>query len=248
MRRVHLVIVFTLFLTAIPSTVLRAAEPTTAAAPPQQREWTFLGAALGEPTAEQRRQFKIGDATGAFVNLVMVESPAAKADIRAGDFITRAGDVDITSGTQMRDLVRARQAGETMTIDLLRDGQKLQVTATLEKRVMSDRPDPPVPARRRPTTTTTRPSTSPSARAPWSQATDVGPEDLVPEPYRVHAGDVLKVEVGDLTAPGVETMLVQRVSPAGTISLPLIGAVQVAGLTEEEVNAVVWQAMRHLCL
>jgi protein involved in polysaccharide export with SLBB domain len=38
-----------------------------------------------------------------------------------------------------------------------------------------------------------------------------------------------------------------RVNAAGAISLPIVGRVHVAGLTEEEVNAAVWDAMRHLC-
>jgi membrane-associated protease RseP (regulator of RpoE activity) len=234
MSRVLVVVVAMLFASLLPSIVVRAAEPATRPAP-QMREWTFLGASVAEPTAEQRRQFELGEAKGALVNHTMEQSPAAKADIRAGDLITRAGDVDITSAMQLRDLIRARKAGDEVAFDLIRGRKTLQVKAILETRALPDRLDPPVAARRRPTTTTTHPSTSPSARAPWSQATDVRPEDLVPESYRVHPGDVLRVSARDVVGPGVETVKVVRVSAAGSISLPLVGPIHVAGMTEEEI-------------
>jgi hypothetical protein len=233
MPRVHFVVV-TFLVAIVPLTTVRAAEPATRPAP-QLREWTILGAAVAEPTAEQRRQFELGEAKGAFVNHTMEQSPAAKADIRPGDLITRAGDIDITSAMQLRDLIRARKAGDEMIFDLMRGRESLQVKATLERRALPDRLDPPVVVRRRPTTATTRPATAPSASRAWLRSTEVRPEDLVPEPYRVHPGDVLRVSFDDLVGPGVETVKQLRVDAAGAISLPLLGPVHVAGKTEEEI-------------
>jgi protein involved in polysaccharide export with SLBB domain len=73
---------------------------------------------------------------------------------------------------------------------------------------------------------------------------DVRPEDLIPPApadYRVHPGDVLELRFGDLVAPGVETVKRCRVSASGTISLPLIPPVHVAGLTEGEISATVYR-------
>ena len=76
---------------------------------------------------------------------------------------------------------------------------------------------------------------------------EIRPDDLVPSVYRGRAGDVLQLSLRDLVAPGVETVKVMRVSQLGTISLPLVGPVHVAGLTEEELNEAVRRAMSHLC-
>jgi hypothetical protein len=81
---------------------------------------------------------------------------------------------------------------------------------------------------------------------------DVQPEDLIPpaaSDYRVQPGDALEVGVRDLVAPGVETVRRFRVGGSGTISLPLIGSVYVAGMTEEQINDVVNKWFRdNLCL
>ena len=75
----------------------------------------------------------------------------------------------------------------------------------------------------------------------------VRPEDLIPNEYRVMPGDVLELRISDLVASGVETTKRMRVTQWGTIALPLIGPIRVAGMTEEEVNQAVRQAMRILC-
>jgi polysaccharide export outer membrane protein len=55
------------------------------------------------------------------------------------------------------------------------------------------------------------------------------------ESYRIGAKDLIKVEVAELPELGVE----RRVSEAGTLNLPLLGDVQAAGLTAEELEAKV---------
>jgi protein involved in polysaccharide export with SLBB domain len=76
---------------------------------------------------------------------------------------------------------------------------------------------------------------------------NVRPEDLIPPTpgdYRVRPGDVLELRVMDLVAPGIETVKSVRVSGSGTISLPLIPPIPVAGLTEAEINDAVDRAIR----
>jgi protein involved in polysaccharide export with SLBB domain len=89
------------------------------------------------------------------------------------------------------------------------------------------------------------------ARPPVVRYSDVRPDDLIPPApgdYYVRPGDVVEVSVSDLVGPGVETVKVCRVSDSGTISLPLVGAIHVAGMTEAEVNQVVREALSHLCM
>ena len=69
-------------------------------------------------------------------------------------------------------------------------------------------------------------------------ATDPTPEDLIPiyEDYRIHTGDVLFVSVDDLMTPGVQQTEQQQVSESGFIRIPVLGALQVVGLTERELE------------
>ena len=84
----------------------------------------------------------------------------------------------------------------------------------------------------------------PATAVPYSE---VRPDDLIPDEYRVRPGDVLELSISDLVGPGVETTRVLRVKESGAMVLPLIGDLPVAGLTEAEVNDVVRQALRVLC-
>jgi polysaccharide export outer membrane protein len=67
-----------------------------------------------------------------------------------------------------------------------------------------------------------------------ASARDVRAEDLiVPEvDFPIGAGDVLQIEISDLVQPGVQSVPIRRVSPTGNITLPLVGELRVAGLSE----------------
>jgi hypothetical protein len=65
---------------------------------------------------------------------VRADSPAEKAGIRAGDVIVRLGAMDVHDLQGLTNALRAHQPGDTVRIDVLRDGQRLTVTATLGTR------------------------------------------------------------------------------------------------------------------
>lgn len=77
-------------------------------------------------------------------------------------------------------------------------------------------------------------------------ATDVRPEDLIPHhtDYAIDRNDLISVSITDLVNTGVETVKTARVSESGNISLPLIGQIHAAGLTEAELEKVIVQAYR----
>jgi protein involved in polysaccharide export with SLBB domain len=52
------------------------------------------------------------------------------------------------------------------------------------------------------------------------------------KPGPVAAGDLLEIELWDLAGPGARTRIRARVAADGTIGLPLVGTINVAGLTE----------------
>jgi protein involved in polysaccharide export with SLBB domain len=59
-------------------------------------------------------------------------------------------------------------------------------------------------------------------------------EPAATKPATIKAGDVVEVTVADLVGTGVETTKRARVSEIGNLSLPLIGEIKAAGLTEGE--------------
>lgn len=77
-------------------------------------------------------------------------------------------------------------------------------------------------------------------------ATDVKPEDLVAHhtDYAIDRNDLISVSITDLVNTGVETVKTARVSESGNLSLPLIGQIHAAGLTEAELERVIVQAYR----
>jgi protein involved in polysaccharide export with SLBB domain len=72
-------------------------------------------------------------------------------------------------------------------------------------------------------------------------ASEVTPEDLKFEAdeYRLGPGDLLTVSMTDLAGPGVQSTKSTRVSDKGTISLWIVGPIEVKGLTEAEAERVV---------
>jgi protein involved in polysaccharide export with SLBB domain len=60
----------------------------------------------------------------------------------------------------------------------------------------------------------------------------------------VAPGEVLRVGITDLAGPGVETVKAVRVDDKGLITMPLVGAVKVDGLTESAVASAIAKAYR----
>jgi Zn-dependent M28 family amino/carboxypeptidase len=65
---------------------------------------------------------------------VRAGSPAEKAGIRAGDVIVKMGEMDVHDLQGLTNALRAHKPGDTVPIVILRDGQRLTVTATLGTR------------------------------------------------------------------------------------------------------------------
>ena len=82
-------------------------------------------------------------------------------------------------------------------------------------------------------------------RASRVRYTDPRPADLIPDgDYRVRPGDILEVRITDLVGPGVETITFMRVKESGRIALPLLGDLRVAGLTEAEIDRLIYDEFR----
>ena len=75
-------------------------------------------------------------------------------------------------------------------------------------------------------------------------AADVRQDDLEPSKndYSIGRNDLVSISITDLVAPNVETVRTNRVSESGMVSLPIVGQVKAAGLTEAQLEQSISKA------
>jgi len=95
---------------------------------------TWLGVTTESASDEVREQLSLDPGVGLTVYGVMPESPAAKAGLQTHDILTRFNDQILMAPEQLRNLVRAKQAGDRVSLAYLRKGKEATVEAALESR------------------------------------------------------------------------------------------------------------------
>ncbi|HEY3790103.1 MAG TPA: M6 family metalloprotease domain-containing protein [Urbifossiella sp.] len=65
------------------------------------------------------------------IEAVERDSPADYAGIHAGDLVLKLDRVGVVSDAEARDILRTRLAGESLSLQLMRNGKRLEVSATL---------------------------------------------------------------------------------------------------------------------
>jgi polysaccharide export outer membrane protein len=82
--------------------------------------------------------------------------------------------------------------------------------------------------------------------ADFSSAVTPTPADMVSSSndYTIGRNDLLNIAISDLMGPGQETLKTARVSESGNVSLPYLGVVHAAGLTEFELEQGIIKAYR----
>jgi serine protease Do len=84
-----------------------------------------------EITAGFARKFGLKDRSGALVDEVMPNSPAAKAGIQAGDVITEFNGRKVPDGRQFRLWVSQTAPNSKINLKVFRDGKEQKLSATL---------------------------------------------------------------------------------------------------------------------
>lgn len=88
---------------------------------------------LGVSISSQYAEYQNGYRAGAQVESVVSGSPADKAGIQAGDLIVAYNGNAVNSTSSVLGYVRATDLGDTVTLTVLRDGQMLDVTVTMDQ-------------------------------------------------------------------------------------------------------------------
>jgi membrane-associated protease RseP (regulator of RpoE activity) len=93
----------------------------------------FLGVQLTDLTPELRAHFGVATDEGVMVAKVVDDSPAFLAGLAAGDIITRVEGETVKSSSDLTHMIRSREEGETVTLEIWREGAAETLSATLDK-------------------------------------------------------------------------------------------------------------------
>ncbi len=95
----------------------------------------WLGVSLLEVTDDYKKELEVGKVSGAFAAEVFKDSPAYKAGIKPGDYITELNGKTVKSVNQLVRDVGYLEAGSTAKFKVLRGGTKtLELTVKIEAR------------------------------------------------------------------------------------------------------------------
>jgi serine protease Do len=90
-----------------------------------------LGIQIQNVNQSLAQSFKLSSPAGALVAQVEPDSAAARAGVKAGDVIQKYNGKPIADAGQLSVQVNATAPGEKATLDIVRDGKPLTVTATI---------------------------------------------------------------------------------------------------------------------
>jgi serine protease Do len=97
-------------------------------------DYGWLGINIGDPSLEMKEDMKVGDETGAFVSDVFKGSPADRAGVLPGDFITHINGEMIDDATSLVFTVSNLPIGETSDFRLIRYGKPLEIQVKISAR------------------------------------------------------------------------------------------------------------------
>lgn len=101
-------------------------------------EYGFLGVQPADPSAETypgvAADLKIGNVKGALVVNVYKNSPADKAGMQPGDYVTKVNGQDIANTNKLIQVVGDLLAGRTYDFELVRYGEKTKLSIKLTMR------------------------------------------------------------------------------------------------------------------
>ncbi len=92
-----------------------------------------LGVVTQDLTPDLAQAFGLEARKGTVISKVIADSPAAAAGLQAGDVIIEVNGRKIKNAMDMRNAVGLIRIGEKLDIQLIRNGKKLQLRATIEE-------------------------------------------------------------------------------------------------------------------
>ena len=93
----------------------------------------FLGVGTTELTPELRSHFGVPDDSGVMVSTVVDDSGAFTAGVLVGDIVTAVDSHPVTSARSLQRAIRQHDEGDSVTLEIWRDGRVQNMTAIVGK-------------------------------------------------------------------------------------------------------------------
>ena len=92
----------------------------------------FIGVQIADVTPDNAKFFHMNKAQGALISDVDPDAPGAKAGLRTGDVITELDGKPVTDAGQLQMTVGQKRPGDTIHLQVMRDGKSESVPVKLE--------------------------------------------------------------------------------------------------------------------
>lgn len=94
----------------------------------------FIGVRINDVNEELATELGLDHVSGVYVNDLIANGAAEDAGIEAGDVIVRVGNADVENVPELQEQVSKYRPGDKLGIEVLRDGDKKNLSLTLRDR------------------------------------------------------------------------------------------------------------------
>ncbi len=98
----------------------------------------LLGVSISDFSGETAKALGVDAREGALVQEVVPGSAAEKAGMKVGDVIVAVDGEAVSSASKLRATIGIKRQGDKIRLDVLRDGQRRKLVATLEERTEAE--------------------------------------------------------------------------------------------------------------
>jgi serine protease Do len=98
----------------------------------------WLGVSIRDPLPATAGDLGISDTSGGLVASIYLDSPADRAGIQPGDYITAVNGTEVQNTRHLTQLVGRLQAGDRVEFDLSRLGSERTITANITERLTEE--------------------------------------------------------------------------------------------------------------
>ncbi len=92
----------------------------------------YIGVSIVEVDASTAKAVGLDKPQGVLIQSVVEDGAASKEDIQPGDIILKVDDKEVNQGNELQNYVASQRAGQTVTLEIYRDGKKIERDVTLK--------------------------------------------------------------------------------------------------------------------
>ncbi len=92
----------------------------------------YIGIGISDVTPDNAKFFQMTNATGALVTQVEPNSPGGKAGLKTGDVVVKLNGQSVTDAGELQMEVGQKRPGDTIQLEVMRDGKTTTIPVTLE--------------------------------------------------------------------------------------------------------------------